>query len=400
MSWKGYAQDSATPTPRPGRWRAPAPDRPTTPARSTAARRTARPVRPAARPTPTPAAPTRPTSTSPSTSRSRGSSRSCSPATATRRTSPTCSIPSNGLYHDLQSEATTPAFSWITPNNCSDGHDAVCHGNNLSGGFSDPNTPNAPVNYTGGLYAADLFLEHVVPEIEASPAFKDGGLIDVTFDEGFPPFTYTGNSFANSTTDAPTAATSIETDSGRRDAVRLPCTPSRPGRTRRSRPTTNGDAALSGPGLTTPTSTVRPTASRRYDRDDDADAGRGTGERLPHRRRRPHMKAAAGTCSDATDRPGQRGVRCTTIDDNSIVRRRGSLPSPAAASRPAALVGQVTDTPVAPRHGAASRAAAGRRRLVHSSSTRGGNPLPRPGAVSGDHARRRDGGDRPAVRRR
>ena len=42
-----------------------------------------------------------------------------------------------------RARATTPAFSWITPNNCSDGHDAVCHGNNLSGGFSDPNTPNA-----------------------------------------------------------------------------------------------------------------------------------------------------------------------------------------------------------------------------------------------------------------
>ena len=74
-------------------------------------------------------------------------------------------------------------------------------------------TPNAPVNYTGGLYAADLFLEHVIPEIEASPAFKEGGLIDVTFDEGFPPFTYTGNSFANSTIVAPDAATSIEDDS-------------------------------------------------------------------------------------------------------------------------------------------------------------------------------------------
>ncbi len=83
--------------------------------------------------------------------------------------------PSNGLYHDLQSESTTPAFSWISPNNCSDAHDAVCHGNNLSGGFSDPNTPNPPVNYTGGLYASDLFLEHIIPEIEASPAFKDGG---------------------------------------------------------------------------------------------------------------------------------------------------------------------------------------------------------------------------------
>ena len=121
--------------------------------------------------------------------------------------------PNSGLYHDLQSEATTPAFSWISPNNCSDAHDAVCHGNNLSGGFSDPNTPNPPVNFTGGLAAADLFLEHVIPEIEASQAFKDGGLIDVTFDEAFPPFTYTGNSFANSTIVSANAAASIASDS-------------------------------------------------------------------------------------------------------------------------------------------------------------------------------------------
>jgi hypothetical protein len=121
--------------------------------------------------------------------------------------------PTNGLYHDLQSESTTPAFSWISPNNCSDAHDAVCHGNNLSGGFSDPNTPNpTPLNHTGGLYAADLFLEHIVPEIEASAAFKDGGLIDITFDEAFPPFTYTGNSFANSTIVSPNAATSVASD--------------------------------------------------------------------------------------------------------------------------------------------------------------------------------------------
>jgi Phosphoesterase family len=127
--------------------------------------------------------------------------------------------PTNGLYHDLQSAATAPAFSWITPNNCSDGHDAVCHGNNLSGGFKkgtpleEATQPNEPVNFTGGLHAADLFLEHVVPEIEESPAFKEGGLIDVTFDEGFPPFTYTGDSFANSTLVAPDAQASVEADS-------------------------------------------------------------------------------------------------------------------------------------------------------------------------------------------
>jgi hypothetical protein len=121
--------------------------------------------------------------------------------------------PTNGLYHDLQSAKTTPAFSWISPNNCSDGHDAVCHGNNLSGGFSNPTTANAPTNYTGGLYAADLFLEHVIPEIEASPAYKEGGLIDITFDEAFPPFTYTGNSFADSTDQAPNYSSSLISDS-------------------------------------------------------------------------------------------------------------------------------------------------------------------------------------------
>lgn len=118
----------------------------------------------------------------------------------------------NGLYHDLQHERTTPALSWITPNDCSDGHDAVCKGNNLSGGWANPTTPNPPVNYTGGLYSTDLFLEHVIPEIEASPAFRDGGLIDITFDESYPPFTFS-NSFANSTLLSPTAAGSLATDS-------------------------------------------------------------------------------------------------------------------------------------------------------------------------------------------
>ena len=92
---------------------------------------------------------------------------------------------------------TTPAFSWITPNNCSDAHDAVCKGNNLSGAFDASGTPNyasptpnpestTPKNFTGGLYASDLFLQYYIPLIEQSQAFKQGGLIDITFDEGFP----------------------------------------------------------------------------------------------------------------------------------------------------------------------------------------------------------------------
>jgi Phosphoesterase family len=115
----------------------------------------------------------------------------------------------DGLYHDLQHESTTPAFTEIVPNDCSDGHDAVCKGNNLSGGWSNPTTPKAPVNYNGGLYSTDLFLEHVIPEIEASPAFRDGGLIDLTFDEAYPPFTF-NNSFVNSTLIPPTAAGIIQ----------------------------------------------------------------------------------------------------------------------------------------------------------------------------------------------
>ncbi len=124
--------------------------------------------------------------------------------------------PDNGLFHDLQSSSTTPSFSWITPNNCSDAHDAVCKGNNLSGAFDadgqpvygsgtpDPQAAD-PVNYTGGLYAADLFLKYYIPLIEQSPAFKDGGLIDITFDEANPPFSYTGNSFNDADNYGPTA---------------------------------------------------------------------------------------------------------------------------------------------------------------------------------------------------
>ncbi|WP_157882030.1 alkaline phosphatase family protein [Streptomyces rubellomurinus] len=96
----------------------------------------------------------------------------------------------SSLADDLKSEDTTPAFSWITPNNCSDAHDATCKGDNGSG---DPN------NHQGGLYASDLFLQRVVPQIMASPAFQHDGLIQVVFDEAFPPYKMYGNSVADYT---------------------------------------------------------------------------------------------------------------------------------------------------------------------------------------------------------
>ncbi|WP_127360863.1 alkaline phosphatase family protein [Actinacidiphila soli] len=103
-------------------------------------------------------------------------------------TSGHAAVPS--LAQDLKTEATTPKFSWISPNNCSDAHDATCKGDNLSG---DPN------NHQGGLYASDVFLEKVIPQIMASPAFQHDGEIQILFDEAFPPYKMYGNSIGDYT---------------------------------------------------------------------------------------------------------------------------------------------------------------------------------------------------------
>ncbi|HEX3613546.1 MAG TPA: alkaline phosphatase family protein [Sporichthyaceae bacterium] len=99
----------------------------------------------------------------------------------------------SGMAEDLKSEDTTPEFSWITPDNCSDAHDSTCLGDNLSG---DPN------NHQGGLYAADLFLQRVIPQIMSSRAFQHDGLIQILFDEAFPPYKMYGNSIADFTGNA------------------------------------------------------------------------------------------------------------------------------------------------------------------------------------------------------
>jgi hypothetical protein len=83
--------------------------------------------------------------------------------------SPLCKqrvVPLTALPHDLASAADTPAFSFITPNLCEDGHDAPC-------------ADGRP----GGLVSADGFLRTWIPRITGSPAFADGGLLIVTFDE-------------------------------------------------------------------------------------------------------------------------------------------------------------------------------------------------------------------------
>ena len=54
---------------------------------------------------------------------------------------------------------------------------------------ADDPEATTPRNFTGGLYASDLFLAYYLPLIEQSTAYSQGGLIDITFDEGEPSFT-------------------------------------------------------------------------------------------------------------------------------------------------------------------------------------------------------------------
>ncbi|MGO4278028.1 alkaline phosphatase family protein [Cupriavidus sp. RAF20_2] len=72
----------------------------------------------------------------------------------------------NKLTDDLKTVATTPNFTFITPNLCNDGHDSPC-------------VDGAP----GGLVSADAFLQKWVPIIMASPAYQQDGLIIINFDE-------------------------------------------------------------------------------------------------------------------------------------------------------------------------------------------------------------------------
>ncbi len=73
-----------------------------------------------------------------------------------------------GLATDLKSIATTPNFSFITPNLCNDGHDAPC--------VNQQGSPSALANI-------GTFLQTWVPLITGSPAFRKDGLLEITFDE-------------------------------------------------------------------------------------------------------------------------------------------------------------------------------------------------------------------------
>jgi hypothetical protein len=70
------------------------------------------------------------------------------------------------LPQDLSSASQTANYTFITPDLCNDGHDAPC-------ADGEP----------GGLAQADTFLKTWVPQITGSPAFRQSGLLIVTFDE-------------------------------------------------------------------------------------------------------------------------------------------------------------------------------------------------------------------------
>ena len=301
---------------------------------------------------PTPAARTRPTSTCPSTSRSRGSSRSCSPATATRRTSPTCSTRPTASTTTCRARRRRRRSAGSRRTTAATPTTRSATATTSRAASPTRTRPNAPVNYTGGLYAADLFLEHVIPEIEASPAFKDGGLIDITFDEAFPPFTYTGNSFANSTIVSPNAATLGRVRHGRRDALRpqrqlRADRPEHAACDRRAAATSSTRARV-----TTPTSTGRATASpRRFRRSPPA----------------PACWAAAATSRARAPTPRRPAPSRQRHDHRPLDRRDRRRPrgDAAPASRPGAFVGQVVDSPTVPATAPPTRRRC-RHRLLHA----------------------------------
>ena len=304
-----------------------------------------------------------------------------------RRTSPTCSTRPTASTTTCRAQATTPAFSWISPNNCSDGHDAVCHGNNLSGGFSGPTTPNAPVNYTGGLYAG-----RPVPGARRP---RDRGLAGVQgrrshrhhLRRGLPAFTYTGNSFANSTIVPPNAATSIARRHRRRDAVRPDRALGADGPEHAAGDRTPTANSSTRAPATTPTSTVRPTASpRRCRRSPRAPASSAAAS---------HVRGVAQR-TDADSGGARSGS--TTIADNSIVATDDrSYRHRRAASRRGPSSGTVTDTPsTRPRP---TRAAASSTPARSCWSTPPASRSPPPARSAAITLGARDAGERPAVRR-
>ena len=138
------------------------------------------------------------------------------------------------LSTDLKTASTTPNFSYIAPDPCNDGSDQPC-------------TAGAPA----GLAQADTFLKSVVPQIEASPAYKQDGLIVITFDQ------------------APQSGLNVDTNS----CCNQPSFPNSPARGRRRQH--DDDTGDHTGGHDTDHTSATSTTSR-PDHDDGADDGAST----------------------------------------------------------------------------------------------------------------------------
>jgi Phosphoesterase family len=149
----------------------------------------------------------------------------------------------------------------------------------------------------------DLFLEHVIPEIEESPAFKEGGLIDITFDEAYPPFTFSSDSLANATRVKAGASNSLEeTDTAGenlfgRNVHFEPTGPNVPLKTNAA-----GEELYPGPGY-----------NEYIDRPSDCVA-----QTAPSQSAETCLLGAAGHAPGARTDTATAGAESSTIDDNSI----------------------------------------------------------------------------------
>ncbi len=79
-------------------------------------------------------------------------------------------VPYTRLARDLRRASTTPNYSFIVPNLCNDGHDEPCKDGKA-----------------GGPAQVNKWLKANVPPILHSPAYRDNGLLLITFDEAESP---------------------------------------------------------------------------------------------------------------------------------------------------------------------------------------------------------------------
>ena len=188
--------------------------------------------------------------------------------------SKTCSqddVDLSQLSTDLTNESTTPNLSYIVANPCDDGSDQPC----VAGGAS-------------GVAAADSFLRLVIPEIENSVAYQEGGLIAITFDQAPQTGPYADPSACCATptypnlVGAPPETTTTPTTS-------TPTTPATPGTTTPTTTTapptttapTTSTTTTSATTTTAPVTTTTPTASTPTVTTPPADLGTGQGQTSP-----------------------------------------------------------------------------------------------------------------------